>query len=95
MLNMVMIGVEAELSLHDPNVLWATWVERAFLIVYTLELLLRFLAGGPKLLQNSWFWLDFFLVAVGRGSCDFPVGQPGRLHFVSCHERSPPFWGKP
>lgn len=66
MLNMVMIGVEAELSLHDPHVRWAAWVERAFLAVYAVELVLRLLAGGRKILHSSWFWLDFFLVAVGR-----------------------------
>ncbi|CAJ1435624.1 unnamed protein product, partial [Effrenium voratum] len=65
MLNMVMIGVEAELSLHDPHVRWAAWVERAFLAVYAVELVLRLLAGGRKILHSSWFWLDFFLVAVG------------------------------
>ena len=44
--NIITIGVEAELSLSvDAEVSWATTVEQVFLVLYTLELVLR-LAGG-------------------------------------------------
>ncbi|CAK9090100.1 Sodium channel protein type 4 subunit alpha A (Voltage-gated sodium channel subunit alpha Nav1.4a) [Durusdinium trenchii] len=66
MANMIMIGVETEASLYaDEDLEWSGWVERAFLGVYTLELLLRFVAGGTKIFWNGWFLLDLFLVCVG------------------------------
>lgn len=43
--NIITIGVEAELSLSvDAEVSWATTVEQVFLVIYSLELVLR-LAG--------------------------------------------------
>ena len=44
--NIIMIGIEAELSLtRNEEMSWATNVEQAFLVVYTLELILR-MAGS-------------------------------------------------
>lgn len=44
--NIITIGVEAELSLSvDAEVSWATTVEQVFLVLYSLELVMR-LAGG-------------------------------------------------
>eukprot|EP00438_Fugacium_kawagutii_P026680 Skav219938 [mRNA] locus=scaffold2879:46388:47569:+ [translate_table: standard] len=64
-LNLVMIGIEAELSIRQGDILWATWVERTFLALYTTEISLRLWAGGFALFRSPWFLLDFFLVCVG------------------------------
>ncbi|CAE6972011.1 unnamed protein product [Symbiodinium sp. CCMP2592] len=66
-LNMMMLGIEAEISLINENeeVVWATWVERIFLAVYTAECALRLFAKGSDCFRNMWFLLDFFLVIVG------------------------------
>ncbi|CAK9072773.1 Muscle calcium channel subunit alpha-1 (MDL-alpha-1), partial [Durusdinium trenchii] len=65
LVNIVLIGVEAEMSLQKLNTEWATEVERGFLTIYTVELILRLVAGGLSSFKNSWFLLDFFLVFVG------------------------------
>ena len=64
-LNMIMIGIETELSIENGDILWATWVERVFLGIYTVEISLRLFAGGCTLFKSSWFLLDFALVCVG------------------------------
>lgn len=48
----MLIGVEAELSITQGVVEWATEVERVLLVIYTLEVLLRLLAKGPGLFYN-------------------------------------------
>ncbi|OLQ15725.1 Muscle calcium channel subunit alpha-1 [Symbiodinium microadriaticum] len=67
LLNMMMLGIEAEVSLINENeeVVWATWVERIFLAIYTVECALRVFAKGSDAFRNMWFLLDFFLVIVG------------------------------
>ena len=65
MVNIGLIGVEAEMSLLGHDTSWATLIEQVFLSIYTVELLLRIVAGGRPVFQNSWFLLDFFLVCVG------------------------------
>jgi len=65
LLNMIMIGVEAGLSIENGDIQWATWIERAFLTVYTVELSLRLFVGGRQLFKSPWFLLDFSLVCVG------------------------------
>lgn len=64
--NMLTIGIEAQLSLSRTGVPeWVETMEKAFLFIYTLELLARVMAGGFRAFWNAWFLLDFFLVAVG------------------------------
>ncbi|CAJ1404237.1 unnamed protein product [Effrenium voratum] len=66
LLNMVTIGIEAEVSVTNPgNSHWSGDMERGFLAIYTVELVLRILAGGLQTFTNGWFLLDFFLVVVG------------------------------
>lgn len=64
LLNMVTIGIEAETSLHGHEDSFEN-LERVFLAIYTLELALRFIAGGRQMFCNGWFILDFVLVFVG------------------------------
>jgi len=64
--NIITIGVEAELSLSvDAEVSWATTVEQVFLVLYSLELVMRLAGGGLQIFWSCWFLLDFFLVCVG------------------------------
>lgn len=63
--NLVLIGIEAEMSVQGVNTFWATASELIFLSIYTLELLMRIVAGGRQAFTNSWFLLDFFLVIAG------------------------------
>ncbi|OLP94417.1 Voltage-dependent L-type calcium channel subunit alpha-1S [Symbiodinium microadriaticum] len=70
LLNMVTIGLDAELSLHSDipgayDTEWIKNIERGFLAVYTVELVLRLVGGGVRILTSSWFLLDAFLVTVG------------------------------
>lgn len=64
-LNLVTIGIQAELDLNSAQLPWMTSVERSFLFVYSVEATLRFVAKGPKIFCNPWFLLDFFLVLTG------------------------------
>lgn len=66
LLNMVTIGVEAELSLHHTDGdTWAAHAERIFLALFTIEILLRIIGLGTKNLTNVWFYMDFLLVGIG------------------------------
>lgn len=53
------------MSLLQQDTTWATEIERAFLTLYTIELLLRLAAGGPPMFRSGWFLLDLFLVVIG------------------------------
>ncbi|CAJ1393566.1 unnamed protein product [Effrenium voratum] len=65
LVNMITIGVEAELSLGNNVPEWLQQLERAFLAIYTLEIILRLLAEGWGAFCTAWFLLDFFLVSEG------------------------------
>ncbi|CAE6956101.1 CACNA1S [Symbiodinium sp. CCMP2592] len=70
LLNMVTIGLDAELSLHSDlpgayDTEWIKNIERGFLAIYTVELVLRLVGGGVRILTSWWFLLDAFLVTVG------------------------------
>eukprot|EP00913_Durusdinium_trenchii_P035165 g32897.t1 len=65
LVNIILIGVEAEMSAQHRDTSWATELERGFLTIYTAELLLRFVVGGMPMCRNAWFLLDFFLVCIG------------------------------
>ncbi|CAE7288746.1 para [Symbiodinium pilosum] len=66
-INLLTIGLEAQLSLSQDaaSLIILDTMERIFLAIYSLELLVRFLAGGCAVFCNVWFLLDFFLVTVG------------------------------
>lgn len=66
LLNMITIGLETEVSLRSAEgVMIFTNLERVFLAIYTLELVVRFIAGGRASIRDPWWLLDFILVAVG------------------------------
>ena len=66
LLNMITIGIEAELSLRSGNhdSIFSD-MERGFLFIYTVELVVRLIAGGGAMFCNGWWILDFILVIVG------------------------------
>eukprot|EP00439_Symbiodinium_sp_Y106_P065345 s720_g10.t1 len=69
LLNLVTIGIEAQLSLHSGETyngsFWPGGVERIFLAIYSIEALLRLVAGGLMIFLDLWFLLDVALVIVG------------------------------
>lgn len=62
--NIVIIGIEADMTLKSGEPSWSQQVEQTFLVVYTLELILRVLGGNAEIFQSCWFLMDFFLVCV-------------------------------
>lgn len=66
--NLITIGLEAQTSLMNEEEFqpWSwPWVsERIFLLVYCLELTLRFIAGS-NIFNDFWFFLDACLVITG------------------------------
>jgi len=65
MVNMIIIGIEAEISLQGGKADWGMQVERSFLAIYTVELVLRVMAYGTRSLRSPWMLLDLFLVILG------------------------------
>lgn len=65
LLNMILIGAEAEMKVKGQVIDWAENIERFFLALYTVELLMRFAVGRWRLFRSGWFLLDFFLVCLG------------------------------
>ncbi|CAE7815819.1 Voltage-dependent T-type calcium channel subunit alpha-1H [Symbiodinium microadriaticum] len=61
-LNSVIIGIESELRLDDGKLEWAAPVEVVLLGIYTIEIVLRVLAGGAKVFCEGWFLFDLSLV---------------------------------
>ena len=46
---------QAEMSLLQIETAWAQDIERVFLALYTVELLLRLAAGGRRNFKSAWF----------------------------------------
>ncbi|CAE7847806.1 unnamed protein product [Symbiodinium necroappetens] len=68
LLNLVAIGVEAEMSLQDEmsqHSLWFSSIESIFLGIYCLEAGLQLFGRGCAVLQDLWFWMDVCLIAIG------------------------------
>lgn len=79
--NAVCIGVELELELPciDAEIkgrgieqcehrLVFSYLEKTFVSIYILELVLRFVAGARIAIKNKWVWFDIFLVCLGATS---------------------------
>lgn len=69
LVNLVLVGIEVEMGLTTPGfyekALWPHIAERIFLAIYTVEVLLRWVAGGWSNFKDPWFYQDLFLVALG------------------------------
>ena len=69
LLNLISIGIEAELSLTNDLTFyggfWPGGVERIFLALYCIEALIRLVAGGWSTFKDLWFLLDVVLIFVG------------------------------
>jgi len=63
--NSVVIAIETQLRMLDAVPEYLKWVESSFLVVFLLELALRWLADGQDNLRQAWFWFDSTLVALG------------------------------
>ncbi|CAE7452806.1 Scn1a [Symbiodinium natans] len=62
--NSILIGIESELSLSGDTSSWSRPLEITFLIIYTLEVVVRLIAKGWRCFQDRWFQFDFVLVVV-------------------------------
>lgn len=68
LVNSVLIGIEIDLSItgENENLLnWLFGIDFLFLFIYVLELLLRFLAGGRRIIFDNWIKFDVVLVTIG------------------------------
>jgi len=67
MMNSATIGMESEITTADPDGLpgFFTILEWFYMVVYTVELSLRFFTYGLKCLVNPWVRFDLFLVGIG------------------------------
>ncbi|CAE7345845.1 Ide [Symbiodinium natans] len=68
--NMIVIGIEAQESLNLDQLefaeyTWPWFAERLFLLIYSVEIVLRIIAGGCAALKDPWFLMDFTLVCIG------------------------------
>jgi len=63
--NAVSIGIEQTLELNGHSTLVTSVFESIFLVIYILELSLRFFVDGRKAVRGSWVKFDLFLVIVG------------------------------
>lgn len=65
LLNAVTIGIEQTLSINNQSTLGVRIVESIFLVIYIVELGLRFFALGCVCLRDKWVKLDVMLVSLG------------------------------
>ncbi|CAE7606803.1 Scn5a [Symbiodinium natans] len=62
--NALAVGYEIQLSLsHIAD--WMFWIDFTFVMIYLVELTIRFLAWGKKCFLDPWCILDMVLVALG------------------------------
>ena len=47
------------MTLKSGEPSWSQQVEQTFLVVYTLELILRVLGGNAEIFQSCWFLMDW------------------------------------
>eukprot|EP00439_Symbiodinium_sp_Y106_P058139 s720_g8.t1 len=68
LLNLVAIGVEAEMSFQDEvsqHSLWFSGIESIFLGIYCVEAGLQLFGRGWVVFRDLWFWMDVCLIAIG------------------------------
>ena len=61
-LNSFTIGMQSSGEVHGEDVSFLTTLEYFFLIIYTAELVFRFLVYGKRCLRNAWVRFDAFIV---------------------------------
>lgn len=64
-LNAVTIGIGQSLELAGQSILGVTILESVFLVIYIMELGLRYFGFGPTCLRDKWVQLDILLVLLG------------------------------
>ncbi|CAE7615471.1 Ca-alpha1D, partial [Symbiodinium necroappetens] len=60
--NSAMLGVESQMSMANQNLDWASQAEACFIVVYTIECILRAIAERWGVLRDGWFIFDVILV---------------------------------
>lgn len=66
LVNSVTVGMQASFDLQGLNTdIFENVLEHVFLIIYTVELGMRFFTMGYKCLNNGWVVFDFVLVCMG------------------------------
>ncbi|CAE7259091.1 scn4aa [Symbiodinium natans] len=69
LINLITIGAEAQLSLdaeaNAEHLHFLGILEHIFLVIYSVEVLLRVMAGGWSVFCDLWFLMDLFLVSIG------------------------------
>jgi len=61
--NAIMIGIETQLSDVDEVKEFAAGLEKVFLFLYIVEIVMRLIADQWRCFLDSWFWFDIVLVA--------------------------------
>ncbi|CAJ1355840.1 unnamed protein product, partial [Effrenium voratum] len=64
LVNAIVIGVETDLSAQGLWVEWTTVLEIVFLVIYTLEIVVRLIADKMKCFCDYWFLFDCLLVVI-------------------------------
>jgi voltage-gated sodium channel len=62
-INAIYMGLEMELAPQPPTKPWEV-ADYAFLVLFTIELLLRIVAEKRSFIDSSWNWFDFAIVSV-------------------------------
>lgn len=65
LVNAIMIGVESDLSIRgEDDQVWLQVMEILFLVVYTVEIVIRLIAHKWKAFKDPWFDFDLILVVL-------------------------------
>merc|ERR1719454_182698 len=62
-INAIYMGLEMEMAPTPPTTPWEV-ADKSFLVVFTIELLLRIIAEKRSFVNSSWNWFDFAIVSV-------------------------------
>ena len=62
--NSFLIGWQSTVEINGGDDWWFIWFERFFLVVYGLELLVRFMAYEVQALISHWTQFDLFLFVI-------------------------------
>ncbi|CAK0798871.1 unnamed protein product [Prorocentrum cordatum] len=64
-INAIAIGAEQALDLNGADITPFVVLEHTFLVIYVLELIVRFLATSGKCLSDNWVKFDLLFVGIG------------------------------
>lgn len=81
MINAIMMGIGTfEFVKHNPEMNSAfEWTDQAFLIIFTIELLLQFIYRGHRLFFDGWLVFDFVIVLLSWSLQSFQIIRAFRI----------------